>query len=212
MYGCRNVVHHRILAAWLHRATELKCVMTYRIKGTAFHTQSFTLVWHKSRKLYSNNKYIDKLITLQKLCFNFCLIHTGKDVTHNVITDPVIQQETGDTMWKAFTHSITPRWFGGSTPPPSPTKETPTPPPKMASPETGEAEIRDPAVEGQDMRSITNEEYTPQAEKQQDAKDSQVIVKDRKDTARSLDAEEVSEEQQNEQKEIVELTLAVEEP
>lgn len=140
------------------------------------------------------------------------MIHTGKDVTHNVITDPVIQQETGDTMWKAFTHSITPRWFGGSTPPPSPTKETPTSPPKMTSPETGEAEGRDPAVEDQDMKSITKEEFTPKAEIQQDVKALPAPVKDRKDAARSLDAEELSEEQQNEQKEIVELTLAVEEP
>ncbi|XP_038072443.1 uncharacterized protein LOC119740977 isoform X2 [Patiria miniata] len=38
----------------------------------------------------------------------------GKQVTQSVISDPVLQEKTGDSLWSAMVFSVTPRWFGGS--------------------------------------------------------------------------------------------------
>ena len=36
----------------------------------------------------------------------------GKSVTHEVVNDAIIQHETGDAMWRALKHSVTPWWLG----------------------------------------------------------------------------------------------------
>ncbi|XP_022093033.1 uncharacterized protein LOC110980546 [Acanthaster planci] len=43
----------------------------------------------------------------------------GKQVTNSVISDPVLQEKTGDSLWTALVYSVTPRWFSGSSTPSS---------------------------------------------------------------------------------------------
>lgn len=39
-------------------------------------------------------------------------VELGKSVTHEVVSDTIIQHETGDAMWRALKHSFTPWWIG----------------------------------------------------------------------------------------------------
>ena len=41
-------------------------------------------------------------------------IELGKNVTHEVVNDANIQQETSNAMWGAFKQSVTPEWFSSS--------------------------------------------------------------------------------------------------
>ncbi|XP_072031517.1 uncharacterized protein [Amphiura filiformis] len=119
----------------------------------------------------------------------------GKDVTHNVISDPVIQKETGDSMWRAFTYSMTPRWFSTSTPPNPISEEVTSSPPKSTSPETGETETKP-------VPSLEDKEHGTESKK--DVKDA---IKEQQDAERML-----SQQHREEQEEMADLTLVIEEP
>ena len=38
-------------------------------------------------------------------------VELGKSITHEVVSDRKIQDETGEAMWKALKYSVTPGWF-----------------------------------------------------------------------------------------------------
>ena len=35
-------------------------------------------------------------------------------MTSSIISDPALQEKTGDSLWAAMKYSVTPRWFSGS--------------------------------------------------------------------------------------------------
>lgn len=43
-------------------------------------------------------------------------VELGKNVTHQVVSDTMIQKETGDALWKVLKDSVTPSWFSNKPP------------------------------------------------------------------------------------------------
>ncbi|XP_033637582.1 uncharacterized protein LOC117298429 isoform X1 [Asterias rubens] len=72
----------------------------------------------------------------------------GKDVARGVISDPVLQEKTGDSLWTAMKYSVTPRWF--STSPPSSSTSS-------SGSEEDDDDVRQDEEDGEEVEALMSE-------------------------------------------------------
>ena len=69
-------------------------------------------------------------------------------MARGVISDPVLQEKTGDSLWTAMKYSVTPRWF--STSPPSSSTSS-------SGSEEDDDDVRQDEEDGEEVEALMSE-------------------------------------------------------